>query len=81
MTREDIITQVNAIIAEEFEVAESLLAPEANVRETLKLDSLNLVDLIALVQYTFKVTIPAGDLVKIQTFENLYDYIFDHLPT
>ena len=80
MTREEIISQVNSLLAEEFEIEESEFAPEANLKETLNLDSINLVDLIALVQFTYKITIPVEDLKKIQTFNNLYDYIESHLP-
>ena len=79
MTREEIIEQVNSLLAEEFEVEASEFAPEANLKETLNLDSINLVDLIALVQFTYKITIPVEDLKKIQTFTNLYDYIEEHL--
>ena len=78
MTREDIIAKVNSLLAEEFEIEESEFAPDANLKETLSLDSINLVDLIALVQFNYKVTIPVEDLKKIQTFDNLYDYIFEH---
>ena len=79
MTRQEIIEQVNSLLAEEFEVEASEFAPEANLKETLNLDSINLVDLIALVQFTYKITIPVEDLKKIQTFTNLYDYIEQHL--
>jgi acyl carrier protein len=79
MTREEIIEQVNNLLAEEFEVEASEFAPEANLKETLNLDSINLVDLIALVQFTYKITIPVEDLKKIQTFNNLYDYIEQYL--
>ncbi|MBQ6767544.1 MAG: acyl carrier protein [Prevotella sp.] len=78
MTREEIITQVNSLLAEEFEIEESEFAPDANLKETLNLDSINLVDLIALVQFNYKITIPVEDLKKIQTFANLYDYIEEH---
>ena len=77
-TREEIIAQVNSLLAEEFEIEESEFAPDANLKETLGLDSINLVDLIALVQYHYKVTIPVEDLKKIQTFTDLYDYIEQH---
>ena len=78
MTRQEIIAQVNSLLAEEFEIEESEFAPDANLKETLNLDSINLVDLIALVQFTYKITIPVEDLKKIQTFADLYDYIEQH---
>ena len=79
MTREEIIAKVNSVLAEEFEVEESAITPEANVKNTLALDSLSLVDLVALIQYTYKIKIPAEDLPKIQTFKDLYVYIESHL--
>ena len=80
MTREEIVKQVNSLLAEEFEVNATNFTPDANVKETLNLDSLSLVDLVALVQQTYKVKILASDLRGIQTFNNLYDYIESHLP-
>ena len=80
MTREEIIGKVNSLLAEEFEIEESEFAPDANLKDTLNLDSINLVDLIALVQVTYKITIPVNELHQIQTFNNLYDYIEQHLP-
>ena len=78
-TREEIIAQVNSLLVEEFEIEESEFAPDANLKETLNLDSINLVDLIALVQFTYKITIPVEELKQIQTFNNLYDYIEQHI--
>ncbi|MBE6247790.1 MAG: acyl carrier protein [Prevotella sp.] len=78
MTREEIIEQVNSMLADEFEVEQSEFTPDANLKDTLQLDSINLVDLIALVQMTYKITIPVGDLKQIQTFSDLYDYIEQH---
>ncbi len=80
MKREEIIEIVNSLLAEEFEVEQDDITPEANVKETLSLDSISLVDLMALVQQQFRVTIPVSDLPKIQTFTNLYDYIEAHQP-
>ena len=79
MTREEIVEQVNSLLAEEFDVENSDFAPDANIKETLSLDSLSLVDLIALVQQTYKVVIPVTELHQIQTFNNLDDYIESHL--
>ena len=79
MTRQEIIEQVNSMLAEEFEVEQSEFTPDASLKETLELDSINLVDLIALVQMTYKITIPVSDLHQIQTFNDLYNYIEEHL--
>ncbi|WP_298072001.1 phosphopantetheine-binding protein [uncultured Bacteroides sp.] len=80
MTREEIVKQINILLAEEFEVKAETLLPDANVKETLNLDSLSLVDLVALMQQMYKVKIPVTELRNIQTFNNLYDYIESHLP-
>lgn len=55
MTREDIVKQVNKVLAEEFETEESKMTPDANLKDALNLDSLSLVDLVAVIQYTYKV--------------------------
>lgn len=78
MTREEIIAKVNSVLAEEFEVEESTLTPDASIKNALALDSLSLVDLVAIIQTEYRVKIPAEDLPKIQTFNDLYDYIEAH---
>ena len=80
MTRNEIIEQVNSVLADEFEVEASAFLPEANVKETLSLDSLSLVDLVAIIQQTYKIKIPLTDFRSIQTFDDLYTYIETHLP-
>ena len=80
MTRNDIIEKVNTLLSEEFEVDSALFTPDANVRDPLSLDSLSLVDLVALIQHTYKIKIPVTDLRNIHTFTDLYDYIESHLP-
>jgi acyl carrier protein len=79
MTRNEIIEHVNDLLANEFEVEVSEITPEANVKETLMLDSLSLVDMVALLQFNYKITIPVNELHKIQTFNDLYDYIEQHM--
>ena len=79
MTRQEIVEKVNSLLADEFEVDAALFTPEANVRETLQLDSLSLVDLVAIIQQTYKIKIPVGDLREIKTFADLYNYIESHL--
>ena len=69
------IAKINETLAEEFEVEVSDITPEANIKETLELDSLSLVDMVALVESEFGVKIQGAEMLKIQTFQALYDYI------
>ena len=62
-------------MAEEFEVEESIITPEAPIKQTLQLDSLSLVDMVALIENEFGVKIPSADLGQILTFQALYDYL------
>lgn len=78
MTREEIIDQVKEVLAEEFEVEQDVMTDDANIKDTLELDSLSLVDLVAVIEHTFKVKIPAADLPTVKTFAQLYDYIEQH---
>lgn len=78
MTREEIIAEINAELAEEFEIEESAITPDAPIYETLELDSLSLVDLIGIVQTKYGVLISKTELPNIKTFAQLYDYIEQH---
>ncbi len=78
MTREEIIEKAKSTLAEEFDINEADIKDDANIKDSLHLDSLSLVDLVAVIQYTYGVEIPVEDLRKIETFNDLYDYIETH---
>ena len=75
MGKNELIANIDETLAEEFEVELSDITPEANIKETLELDSLSLVDMVALVESEFGVKIQGTEMLKIQTFQALYDYI------
>ena len=75
MGKNELIAKIDETLAEEFEVELSDITPEANIKETLQLDSLSLVDMVALVESEFGVKIQGAEMLKIQTFQALYDYI------
>ena len=75
MEKNELIAKINETLAEEFEVEVSDITHEANIKETLQLDSLSLVDMVALVESEFGVKIQGAEMLKIQTFQALYDYI------
>lgn len=78
MTRNEIIEQTKEVLAEEFEVEMDVMTDDAIIKDALELDSLSLVDLVAVIEHTFKVKIPAADLPTVKTFSQLYDYIESH---
>ena len=73
------IKKMVSVLASEFEVEEDILKPEANIKETMHLDSLSLVDMVGLVDEEFGVVIKTADLPTIKTFADLYDYVFTRL--
>jgi acyl carrier protein len=75
MDKTKLISKVNEALAEEFEIEISALVPDANIKDTLEIDSLGLVDLVALIESLFGIKIRAHEIASILTFENLYDYI------
>ncbi|MDL2315270.1 phosphopantetheine-binding protein [Bacteroidales bacterium OttesenSCG-928-C19] len=75
MKREDLISKVNEALAEEFEVELSVIAPDDNIKETLELDSLGLVDMVALLENLFSIKIKGPEIVEVKTFDNLYSFI------
>ncbi len=75
MDKNELIEKVNKVLADEFEVEVSQISADANIKETLNLDSLSLVDLVALIEEEFSVKIQGSEMSSIQTFGNLYDYL------
>jgi acyl carrier protein len=75
MTKEEIITKINFFLAEEFEIDENVISPDAILRDTLDLDSLDYVDLVVIIESNFNIKVQTGDFQNIITFQNLYDYI------
>ena len=79
MANNELIERVNTILAEEFEKEVSDITPDADIKTTLELDSLSLVDMVALIEQEFGVKIKGADVTKIKTFSALYDYIEQNL--
>ena len=79
MEKAELIEKVNAVLAEEFEVEVEEITPDADIKKTLQLDSLSLVDMVALIEGEFKVKIQNSKIAELKTFNLLYDYIWDNI--
>lgn len=75
MANAEIIAKVNELLAEEFEVEQDIITPDANIKKTLELDSLSLVDLVALIDGEFGIKTNGAEMSKVGTFADLYDFI------
>ena len=79
MTKEEIILKANEVLAEEFETEVDAITPDALLKETLGLDSLDLVDVVVLVEQNFGVILTAPDFVGVKTFNDFYELLLSKL--
>ena len=75
MKEAEIIAKINEFLVEEFEVDGTKITPEANLRETLDLDSLDYIDLVVIIESNFAFKVKPEDFIGIETFQNFYDYV------
>lgn len=71
----DIIFKTNAFLVEEFEVDPDMIHPEANLKSTLELDSLDYIDLVVVVEGNFGFKVKPEDFQSIITFQDFYEYV------
>jgi acyl carrier protein len=72
----DIIQEkVNEIFIDEFEVDADVIESHLNLRDTLRLDSLDYVDLVVAIESNFGVKLVEADFVGIVTFQDFYNLI------
>lgn len=70
-----IIETVNEFLIEEFEADSADLVADANMHETLDLDSLDYVDLVVLIDENFGFKTTSEDFQSISSFEDFYNFI------
>jgi acyl carrier protein len=81
MTNEEIIEKINAFLVEEFEVDADKITPDAVLKDTLGLDSLDYIDLVVVIESNFSFKVKPEDFINIITFQNFYDYVFNKVNT
>jgi len=70
-----IVNKINTLLVEEFEADADAITPDANLKATLELDSLDYIDLIAITESNFGFKVGPDDFNNIATFEDFYNYI------
>jgi acyl carrier protein len=76
MTEHEIITMVNDILEEYFEIERERLRPEMDIFEDLELDSLDIVDLVVTLQKKFDVSIRDDERIRsVRTLGEIHQFI------
>lgn len=78
MENEEIIAKINNFFVEDFEADETSIVPEANMRKTLDLDSLDFVDLVVVIESNFGFKVKPEDFTNIVSFQDFYDYVISN---
>ena len=81
MDKMAIVEKINGFLVEEFEVEADKITPEANLRETLELDSLDYIDLVVAIEGNFGFKVKPEDFASIVTFQNFYDYVINRVES
>jgi acyl carrier protein len=78
MSKDEILTKLKPLIAEQLGVDESEVKEDASFTDDLNADSLDLVELIMSLEEQFKLQISDEDAEKITTVGEAVDYIYEH---
>jgi acyl carrier protein len=76
-----IIDKINGFLSEEFEVEVERMLPDANIRQTLELDSLDYIDLVVVVENNFSFKVKPEDFIRIISFQDFYTYIISRVQS
>lgn len=79
MTREELINKVNEVLSEEFEADVADMQPDASLMGVLDLDSLDIVDVVVLVEKNFGYVMKKEDFASVKTFADFYDLLCERL--
>jgi acyl carrier protein len=73
-----VFSRLKALIIEQLGVDEDEVVPTASFVDDLNADSLELVDLTAMIEEEFVIEIPDGDARRLQTVQDVIDYVEEH---
>jgi acyl carrier protein len=78
MTDQEIIGLINSSLAEEFEYPVADMTPETTLFEEMGLDSLDVVDLVIVLETAFGMKIREEEAIrKIRTLGDIYEFVIN----
>ena len=75
MERKEIEEKVRAFFIEDLEIEEDKIFPESRLKEDLGIDSLDYVDIVAVVLSTFGVKVNIEKMKAVKTLSQFIDYL------
>ncbi|MCL2011434.1 MAG: acyl carrier protein [Cystobacterineae bacterium] len=78
MLKEEIEAKIKSIITKKLAVGEDEIKPESSFIEDLGADSLDIVDLLMVMEDEFQIEIPEEDSESIKTVGDAINYIATH---
>jgi acyl carrier protein len=79
MEYQEIVSRINHFLTEDFEVEPENITPDATLKETLDLDSLDYIDLIVAIEHNFGLKVKPEDFQHLVTINDFYEYIRSRL--
>lgn len=79
MLRQEIEEKVKGFLVEEFEIDEEKIVPEASLRQDIGIDSLDIVDIVVIVDRLFGFRIKTEEMAGVETLSQFCDYIEQHV--
>jgi len=78
-SKEEIVGKVKELISQSLGVSPDEIVPDASFIDDLGADSLDIVEMVMLIEKEFDIEIPDEDAEKISTVQHAIDYINDHM--
>lgn len=75
MQRKQVVEKINELLIDEFEIEPEQIVPEENMLETLEIDSLDLVDIVVLIEKHFGFKVVTEEMSDINTLNDFYNYV------
>lgn len=68
-------------MVEDFEVDPDTITPEADLKATLDLDSLDYIDLVVVIEQNFGFKVKPEDFQTMTTMQDFYNYVSNRLQS
>lgn len=75
--KEEVVSKVKELICQSLGVSEDEIKPDSSFIDDLGADSLDIVELVMLIEKDFNIEIPDEDAEKISTVQDAIDYIVE----